>query len=243
MLRFLFKLRDIDEIEPWGKPGSKSLSWFGLTDGAYCIETTAGRLLEHTDAIDPGLGEPWCDYQVARLFEDLITLWPKVCEPIPSDIRNRYFAWRDNECEWIKKAENTEFFDVWHEANWWFTERQLDFSYLRVKPSLHLWRVGPNIQLRWRAQPPWLPAAATLSIPFEIACRNVSSFFQEFLAAMNRRVALIEHEGWRRKDCAIDIRRLVAEQVERTEEAAIDFSLTWKTDWDLIRRRLNELGV
>lgn len=243
MLRFLFKLRDIDKIEPWGEPGNQSLSWFGLTDGAYCIETSAGRLLEHMGTIDPSLGQPWCEYQVVRLFEDLITIWPKVCEAVPADICDRYFPWRNNEREWVKRAEDVEFFEVWQEANWWFTERKLDFSYLQAQPSLHLWRVGSNVQLSWRAQSPWLPAAATLSLPFEVVCRGVSSFFQEFTAEMDRRVAFIEREGWQRNDCTVDIRRLVAEQAERAEQSAIDLSKAWKTDWDLIRQRLNQLDV
>ena len=109
MLRFLFKLRDIDKIEPSGEPGNQSLSWFGLTDGAYCIETSAGRLLEHTGTIDPSLGQPWCEYQVVRLFEDLITIWPKVYEAVPADICDRYFPWRNNERQWVKRAEDVEF--------------------------------------------------------------------------------------------------------------------------------------
>jgi len=51
-----FRLRRLREIEPWGKPGGESLNWFGLTDGCYCIDTPAGKLLEHIGPVDPGLG-------------------------------------------------------------------------------------------------------------------------------------------------------------------------------------------
>jgi hypothetical protein len=37
-LAIRFKLRDIETIAPWEEPGKRSLHWFGLTDGGYCIE-------------------------------------------------------------------------------------------------------------------------------------------------------------------------------------------------------------
>ncbi|MEI9988133.1 MAG: DUF5984 family protein [Aliidongia sp.] len=75
---------------PGGKGADCSLSWFGLTDGIYCIDTPAGRLFEHSLPADPDVGEPWCDYQVARLFEDLIEIWHAVADPVPEDILARY---------------------------------------------------------------------------------------------------------------------------------------------------------
>jgi len=71
-IRFLFELRPIEAVEPWGAIGDRSLHWFGLTDGWQCLDTTAGRLLEYAAPARLS-GATWMEYQVVRLFEDLLS--------------------------------------------------------------------------------------------------------------------------------------------------------------------------
>jgi hypothetical protein len=239
-LKIRFKLRDVDDIEPWGEPGSQRLRWFGLSDGCYCIDTAAGRLLEYAGPIDPKLGEPWCDYQVVRLFEDLMEIWPLVSDPVPNDIVTRYLAWEALEFCQIDRSD-VEILDAWQQATFWWHERQLDFGYLFVKPQLHLWRAGSELHLAWNTAAPWLPSSARLTYPFETVRDAVALFFRDFLAVMGERVAAIKRDGWRREDCTIDIPRLVREQREREESAASALSQVRKTDWELVLRRLKDL--
>jgi hypothetical protein len=241
-LKIRFKLRDVYDIEPWGKVGNQRLSWFGLSDGCYCIDTAAGRLLEHTGAIDPKLGEPWCDYQVGRLFEDLMEIWPIVSDPVPDDIVTRYLVWEAREVSRTDGGD-VNFLDAWQKAAFWWRERQLDFGYLFVKPQLHLWRAGAEIHLTWDTAAPWLPSSARLTDPFETVRDAVARFFRDFLEGMGERVAAIKRDGWRREDCTLDIPRLVHEQREREEAAASALSQVRKTDWELAGRRLKELGA
>ena len=86
-----FTLRPVADVEPWGKPGDRFLSWVALTDGAYCIETPAGRLLEYTWGDPPE--DYWVTYQVVRIFEDLLEIWPHAAEVVPGDMAARFLAW------------------------------------------------------------------------------------------------------------------------------------------------------
>jgi hypothetical protein len=238
-----FKLREIDHIEPWGEPGKRSLHWFGLTDGAYCFDTSVGRLLEHTDAVDPDFGEPWCEYQVVRLFEDLTEIWPRVSEPVPIDVVTRYLAWAAHEGERFSNTDDPDLRETWYEMSSWWLDRRLDFSYLRPAPQFHLWRMGADAHFEWRASAPWLPPVAAFSLPFESARNAVDSFFQEFVAAMDERVETIRRSGWQPVDAMLDIPALVAEEKQRRKVAASPFSHLGETDWQLIRARLKELGA
>ena len=241
-LEIKFKLRDIERIEPWGKPGEQHLSWFGLTDGAYCIETAAGRLLEFTGDSESDLGVAWCDYHVVRLFDDLMDVWPYVREPVPPDILTRYFAWRPREKAWFDTAGRPAI-DPWYEATSWWSRRAISFSYLRTPPRLHLWRSQSSGCLEWRSEAPWSPPAADLSFPFELMQQAVASFSRDFLAAMAARVAEIERSRWQPKDAVLNIPHLVMEHRQREEEAEQALHRVAETDWTAIRLALDKLGA
>ena len=78
----------IDRLEPDGK--HSSLCWYNLTDGWYWIEADTAQLFRYTpewmalwSAQDPcPVHWPYVDYQVVRLWEDLLEILPKVMEPL-----------------------------------------------------------------------------------------------------------------------------------------------------------------
>jgi hypothetical protein len=238
-----FKLRDIDKIEPWGQPGQRQLHWFALTDGVYCIDTPAGRLLEHACESDPDLGEPWCDYNVVRLCEDLCELWPSVREPVPIDIADRYFAWHAREGHRIDETNDDALYDLWYEASSWWHERQLDFGYLGLAPKVHLWRTGSEAHLDWTALAPWLLPEAKLSFLFETVHDAVVRFVQALLADMAARVTAIQTSNWQPRDGVLDIQGLVAEQAQREAKARSALAHVRHTDWGRIRHQLAQLGA
>jgi hypothetical protein len=235
-LKIQFELRNIDSIVPWGENGSRRLHWFGLSDGCFCIDTPAGRLLEHSGPEDPDLGRPWCEYQVVRLFEDLVTAWPVVSEPIPSDVIKRHTVW--NACKGRVIDD-----EIAEEVGFWWSERRVDFSYLQPAPELTLWRVGLDVHVKWAATAPWSPATADLTLPYNSVREAIAAFFDDFLAQMAVRVAEIEHHGWRREDCEVDVPGLVREQQQRMDEAKSALAMSRPTDWNLVRRRLDQIGA
>lgn len=242
-MKILFKLREVNAIEAWVSEGVRSLSWFGLTDGIYCVDTPAGRLFEHSSPSAPDLSEPWCDYQVSRLFEDFIELWRVVSDSVPEDVLERYFAWRPREAELMRASDDEAYLDACEGARFWWAERRLDTLYLYSQPAVHLWRTGDQVRLSWQALEPWTVASAELSFPFEAARAAVADFFDRFLSAMRDRVQTIDREGWSRDDCRVDVERLVSEQVERESWADNAMSRVRTTDWDFVRARLTDIGA
>jgi hypothetical protein len=238
-----FKLRDVDKINPWGKPGERTLHWFALTDGVYCIDTPAGRLLEHNNEFDPDLGEPWLDYYVVRLFEDLCEIWPFVSEQIPIDVFTRYFAWHAREGHRIEESDDEELYFTWYDAISWWDARKLDLSYLRAAPEFRLWRTGSEINLDWVGDEPWLPSRARLTLPFDSVRDAVGQFVHELLAAMAERIDTIKNNNWQPRDGVLDIEGLVAEHTKREEWAKSMLARVQETDWDLVRRSLDKLGA
>jgi hypothetical protein len=255
-LTIRFRLRDVHEIEPWRDKDSRSLGWFGLSDGCYCMETPAGRLLERSRPSEFAAGELWCDYQVARPFLARAEIWPSISDPIPIDIVDYFSAWHlqsggpDDGCEssfydacasWRDRYETSELYDdvaladaFDHAIGWWYG-RRFDTFYLRSKPSLHFWRIGSDVHLAWDGVPEWPPAKVRLAFSFEAMRDSIAAFFRSFLAEMNERVALIERDGWTGKDCFVDLPKLVMAQEENEELAANNLWRVRATDWDLVR--------
>jgi hypothetical protein len=60
---------------------------------------------------------------------------------------------------------------------------------------------------------------------------------------MDERVNTIKSKNWQPKDGVIDTQGLIAEQAKRKEWAKAALSDVRKTDWDLVRRRLEQLGA
>lgn len=248
-LRFRFQLRVVKDVAPFGKRGDYSLSWFGLTDGWQCLEAPAGRLLEYARPAKQ-TGCRWMDYHVARLFEDLLQIWPWVADPVPEDVVSRFFGWY-SPAEVSRIAETADFDtqELWWDARSWLYNRQLQFNHLTLAPKLYFWRTGTEFNLLWDAPgmdaagPRWAVQHARVTLPFEEAQQAVESFCQELLSAMAERVATIERDGWKRRECSLDVAGLVADQQERETWPAANLVRSFETDWDAVRRIQDKLNM
>lgn len=247
LLTFRFVLRDLARIEPWGEDPDRSLSWFGLTDGAYCIETPAGRLLEYRDAPDPDLGVSWCTYAVARLWEDLRELAPRVAEPVPADIVPRFLALLERGGTEEPPDDDT-LYEAWLDALTWWGDRQLDIGYLRDAPRVHLWRVGDMMHLRWRAREadaascPYSVWHADAEVSADAFDRALAEFNDAFLAEMRARCEALLRDGWQGAPCDIDPEEILKEHEQREAEATPPFTPR-PTDWDGVREALDIMGA
>jgi hypothetical protein len=138
--QFHFRLRPVDEILPWGNE-RPSLSWFGLSDGWYWLEIDGQELFRVSDT-RPKI-PPYVDYQVVRLWEDILEIAPDVLGEVPSDIAAQL-------CDpdgWLAAVERIQADDTLDEElvenglGWW-RARYLDSSHLVAAPRLWLWRTG-----------------------------------------------------------------------------------------------------
>jgi hypothetical protein len=239
-LRFAFRLRDPEAIPPWGH----ELHWFGLTDGAWCLETPTARLLEHEGPPDPGLGVAWCDYALARPLEDLLDSWPAIAEPIAPALAAHLQSWHPAPAplpsiwsSWLRAheaalADEALPLETWSLAQSWADARRIDLGYLSPAPRLALWRLADATHLAWSATLPWHPARLDLVLPFATLQSAAETFLRDILAAMSHRVATIARNGWPRPDVTLDIPALAAEQHAR--EAGGRLPTPARTDWNAV---------
>lgn len=130
-----FNLVPIEEVQPWGRAGSYSLSWFGLTDGQYSIHVGDSTLFEYSEHARAGGTTRYCDYQVVRLYEDLMDMLPHILEPVPPSLApylsgDTAIAWRETYGAWCDRDENhpgnDHFCQIADAALMWMGGRSLD---------------------------------------------------------------------------------------------------------------------
>jgi hypothetical protein len=166
-LHFSFALSPLSELQGWESSQShtKSLDWFGLTYGHYWIEVGETTLFEYTPEIleywrqkgqkDMETTLPYAryvEYQVARLWEDLLTLYRAVLEPVPADISIDLYDLRN-----LQAVENWERLCMQVQSDeaqwgkyllgfwWWCNHRTLISSHFVSSPTIHAWRIQETI--------------------------------------------------------------------------------------------------
>ena len=144
MIRFRFELYPLDEVSPWGSDGP-NLHWFGLAEGWYWLEAGGHELLHRIRLDDP---HPYIDYYLARLWEDLNVLTPKVLEPVPDDLQPFIASdparWACDPLEFVpepneERTDGVQAAAADHPvitAAIWHGEHNLDLGYLRNPPKL-----------------------------------------------------------------------------------------------------------
>ena len=244
-----FSLSPLDEITPWGHEGSLSLSWFGFSLGRYRLKFGPNYLLNYSDDavrmiaqqypdVYPG---PWVDYQIVRLWEDLMRLVPYAMRPVPDELlplmRLEESQWR----RWIAHArERSEAGDLDEEeidvvANW-RDERALDNGYLSPSSTIYFWQTGEHIEVRWdnagaviKGVPAWSATRGLFEMSTTAFLRGVQSFNDQFLSAMAQRVQEV-CAGWARPDVRVDFAHLAHEHVERSGLLAKELARTVPED-------------
>lgn len=216
-LHLSFELRPLEDITPWGTPESGfHLSWFGLTDGWYDVVVSEHRLFSTPDGDPRGI-----DYQVVRLWEDLLAVAPYALEPLPEPLAARAHqddAW----AAWERDARQATdaLSEVAELAVAWWSHRTVDSSHLRGAPVMNLWRDGDDLHVRWRSHPSGTDAPAWCS-PDGDAIVSVQRFRDELvrfdhdlIAAMQARVDAVA-TGRLRPDIGIDVKALHREHADR----------------------------
>ncbi|MEZ4730137.1 MAG: DUF5984 family protein [Caldilineaceae bacterium] len=257
---FNFQLRSPDTITPWLADNQPYLHWFGLTDGWYWLDVGTDILFQYTEPmlrfwntpIDPHPYRAYVDYQVARLWEDVLEQLPSILEPIPDRVLQRLqpgiaaIHWRDAVIDQLV-PEHGEVTDQAIErldrATDWLETRWLDVGYLRAGPRIWLWNDGDMISLHWDNRGciiddvvVWTATHGTITIPMATFIDEVRSFHARLLGAMHTRIVLAQ-DHWPRPNVQIDLPRLVKQQHERSgwlEQALVKATHRAPTSWDTV---------
>ena len=257
MVVFDFRLVPLDQLEPWGEPGSQRLHWFGLTDGEYWIEVGQDMLFEYTEAARQKVGCPrYCAYQVVRLYEDLLEIVSDVLAPVPTDISpylilDRRTAWSRAFDAWAADAEvrlpKNEFWDSVDAATSWIAKRTLDSGYLAPSARIQLWADDRNVYVEWNNRDKlidgvqaWTATSGSYAISRATFVDEVQSFHDRLMNQMNDRVGAIR-SGRFQPAVDIDIEALAKEHEQRAKPITRHLAPPNEQDWSTVRRVIDEI--
>lgn len=103
MAIFHFRLREIDDVEPWVHGSTRRLPWFGLTDGYSWLRLGELDIGALRPEIAPDPAWPYADYQVARVWEDVLKAASRGLTPVPSDVSARVAPDPVAFAEWLER--------------------------------------------------------------------------------------------------------------------------------------------
>lgn len=230
---FQFQLRPLDEIEPWGEPEDPNLHWFGLTDGRYWIQAGVHRLFEYSKAAQARSGvPPYCDYQVVRLYEDVLDLAPYALEPVPEELQ-RYIdldeskPWNHYWTKWCEFVEGSgaseDAMNLLDDAGPWMGRRTLDSAYLSPSTNIRFWSNEDSVHIQWdnrdkflQGCQAWSAQLGTWRLPRAEFMAEVRSFHARLMEEMEKRVSQVAAGGLA-KSVRVDLEALLREQHTRSQ--------------------------
>lgn len=257
---FDFHLRPVNEITPWGCDTDLSLSWFALTDGFYRIEVGDDKLftysrsaVEKLSASHPAFCGEYVDYQVVRLWEDVLQILPDVFEPLPIELGCLLTGPEPSIKTWLDKiyekqnaagesAASDQIYNLCDLATSWLSPRYLDSMYLVGGPRIWIWSTPETVQITWdnREQmiegvEAWSARCGSFSLTRQDFLNEVQNFDARLISQMEARVSDV-CKNWQRPEVRIDFDTLRIEQLDRAKE--LTRSLERKpivTNWDQVR--------
>lgn len=255
---FNFRLVPLNEIEPWGGSGQPNLHWFGLTDSQYWIEVGPAKLLEYSEAARRHGATQFCDYQVVRLYEDVIDLARYVLEPIPSDLvpliagqgrretLAKMWAWRDENCE-RDDDQSWSFIDA---GTTWIGGRQLNTAYLTPSANNVMWSDESTVHIEWdnrdkviEGESAWTALLGSHSLARSEFIAECEGFHERLMGAMSERVDQVV-AGALSPAIQIDVEGLVREHQRRKHLSPLNFgALPSPTDWEAVREAMRMIGA
>lgn len=253
-----FDLTPVAAVAPWGPADNPSLSWFGLTEGRYWISAGSDTLFEYHERVRETLSAQYCDYYVARIFEDLLGILPAVLDPVPADLAHHMSAdarraWLDDYESWSERHLTPEatdaVWDVGERATALIGDRMLETSYLSPATSILLWSDHDRVHIEWDNRdkfvddnPAWSALAGRFALPRQEFVNEVGAFHAALLDQMEARIAEVA-AGALRRDIHVDVPELLAEQERRRTSLATALEKRAPTSWGDIRSALSTISA
>lgn len=255
---FNFKLVPLEKIEPWGDPGNQRLHWFGLTDGEYWIQAGDNALLEYSAYVqNKSWATRYCDYQVVRLYEDLMEMVPYVLEPVPDSLVPYLSGesgklWEDTFRTWcanvVDSSDNDRYWEISDVCVTWIGNRILDTGYLSPSANIRMWSDTSMVHIEWdnaeklfEGLSAWSAVRGSYQMPREVFKEEVRSFHARLMEQMSERVQKVL-AGALPPEVQVDLPGLEREHLQRRhtiETALAEPAIA--TDWQLIREGIAEV--
>lgn len=255
---FQFTLTPLELIQPWGEPGEYCLHWFGLTDGQYWMEVGANMLFEYSENARGLLGiSRYCDYQVVRLYEDVLEMVPHVLEPVPSSLV-KYLsgdmgrAWDEKASSWYsegcERLDDDRFWEIADDSLAWIGSRTLDTGYLSPSTKIRMWSDQSLVHVEWdntekliQGSPAWSASRGIFCLSRAKFLAEVLSFHTRLMKQMSERVEKVL-AGALPPEVQVDFSGLQREQSERSRsiETALK-ELVVPTNWQSVTEAIHEI--
>lgn len=210
MALFEFKLKPIEKTQAFAEAPDFELHWYGLTDGYYWMEIGQECLFRYTPEIMASWNnednnieapEPYTDYYVVRLYEDILAILPHILQPIPADIHG-YISSAEKQAFWHSKiwniyecADDGKVEDFCLQAIEWWESRQLDTGHLQKGPQIWMWRFEDTIYIRWdntainnSGIPHWSANTGEIKLPVSDFINEVEGFHHRLMESMDKRI-------------------------------------------------------
>lgn len=261
-----FRLKHPDNITPWNAPPDTSMHWFGLTEGEYWLDVNKATLYEYTNEVLAGNNandSHYVDYQIARLLEDLTSLFDAIAEPVPdafyaiarsNDYLYRFYAAAQNWFEHASKEASTDAdssYDSYDKSIEWIYSRTLTAGHLAYEPGISFFRNKDNISIVWNADhltehniPVWTAQNGEVEMAYQTFIYEIEDFGNRFFHTMDAQVKLAIEKN--RGATQLDKEQLIQEQQSRKEAFQQKLSLlkgapTKHTDWNLINSLITKM--
>ena len=252
-----FELNPLGKVIPWGEPGGHSLHWFGLTDGRYWITAGGDTLFEYSERVRRSEFDRYCEYQVARVLEDISEMLPNILDPIPQDLV-KYIsgesgrAWVETQDSWFERnltaGAGDEAWDVLGRAKSLLDGRFLDSAYLTPSASIMMWSDDADVHIEWEngdklinGELAWSAVRGSFHLPRASFVEEVRAFHARLFEQMTSRIEQVA-AGALHPDIHIDLPGLIAENEQRRDDAAQALEKREDACWDKIRSAILEIS-
>ena len=258
MALFEFKLHPLEKVMAWGN----TLHWFGLTDGIYYMNVGEEQLfrnskekLQEWKTEDPSFdtSNVFVDYQVIRLYEDLLEILPNILQEVPLKLYalvetpQKQEKWQTHLWNIYESTESKHIEELYFQAAW-LSNHQLSTMHLQHSPNIWFWRVNDEIFIRWDNRlkdnniiQPWSTVQGEIKMSVKDFLFEVKTFHNRLINCMTNRIELIQHNN-PIPNIEIDIPYLMNEHKER--EKSLENTLKVKPDildWDKVISANKEL--
>lgn len=210
-----FKLKELDQIVPWGKEPALRLSWFGMTDGELWLQFGIQTIYEYSkEAIDYFGTEAkrYNDYQLIRFIEDFTEIFDKIAESIPENLYNLTIDLDQFKMNAIKKLdtydiENEELYDYhldeYYESVSWINQRSFDSAHLIGGPTLSFFRRNSKLRIVWSTEyildngiHLWTAKDGFYEMDFRNFVDEIKKFGQIFFTQMDKQIERALAKDW-----------------------------------------------
>ncbi|GAA0766180.1 DUF5984 family protein [Ideonella azotifigens] len=255
---FNFELRPLAEIRPWGEPGAQRLHWYGLTDSEFWIEVGGSRLLEYSEDAQRHGTPRFCDYQAARLYEDVIALATYALERIPFDLvpyisgqgRDATLAKFSTWCDKNAERDDDQYWSTIDCASSWIGKRELDTAYLTPSADVLMWSDISMVHIEWDNREKlfdglgaWSALFGNYSLARSDFVAECISFHERLMSSMAERVGRVA-AGALSPEIHVDLEGLHREHQMRMRLSEVQFGeLPSPTDWQAVRQALKAIGA